>query len=233
MLQIKDLKISYGRIQAVHGVSLQVEEREFLGIIGANGAGKTTLINAIAGIIPAQEGHIIFAGREITHLPSWSRVGLGLVPEGGRVFPELSVRRNLLVGAYRQKDKSRIRENLEKVFALFPVLREREHQVAGTLSGGERQMLAIGRALMGDPMLLLVDEISMGLMPKLVAEVFTVLARLREERGMSIFLAEQNAQEALEVVDRGYVLENGRIALSGDAKELRENEQVRKAYLGV
>ena len=233
MLQIKDLKISYGRIQAVHGVSLQVGEREFIGIIGANGAGKTTLINAIAGIIPAQEGHIIFAGREITHLPSWSRVGLGLVPEGGRVFPELSVRRNLLVGAYRQKDKSRIRENLEKVFALFPVLREREHQVAGTLSGGERQMLAIGRALMGDPMLLLVDEISMGLMPKLVAEVFTVLARLREERGMSIFLAEQNAQEALEVVDRGYVLENGRIALSGDAKELRENEQVRKAYLGV
>ena len=233
MLQVEKLSIYHGKIQAVYGVDFEVGEGELVAIIGANGAGKTSLINSIAGIKPVGEGRIIFRGREITRLPPWERVGIGLVPEGGRIFPELSVERNLLVGAYRRSDRGQIRESLEEVFSLFPVLRERRRQIAGTLSGGERQMLAIGRALMSDPDLLLVDEISMGLMPRLVAEVFETIARLREERGTSILLAEQNVREALEIVDRGYVLENGRIILSGTAGELREEELVRKAYLGI
>ena len=233
MLQVEKLSIYHGKIQAVYGVDFEVREGELVAIIGANGAGKTSLINSIAGIKPVGEGRIIFRGREITRLPPWERVGIGLVPEGGRIFPELSVERNLLVGAYRRSDRGQIRESLEEVFSLFPVLRERRRQIAGTLSGGERQMLAIGRALMSDPDLLLVDEISMGLMPRLVAEVFETIARLREERGTSILLAEQNVREALEIVDRGYVLENGRIILSGTAGELREEELVRKAYLGI
>jgi len=233
VLQVEKLSIYHGKIQAVYGVDFEVGEGELVAIIGANGAGKTSLINSIAGIKPVGEGRIIFRGREITRLPPWERVGIGLVPEGGRIFPELSVERNLLVGAYRRSDRGQIRESLEEVFSLFPVLRERRRQIAGTLSGGERQMLAIGRALMSDPDLLLVDEISMGLMPRLVAEVFETIARLREERGTSILLAEQNVREALEIVDRGYVLENGRIILSGTAGELREEELVRKAYLGI
>jgi len=233
VLRVERLSIYYGKIQAVYGVDFEVGEGELVAIIGANGAGKTSLINSIAGIKPVGEGRIIFRGREITRLPPWERVGIGLVPEGGRIFPELSVERNLLVGAYRRSDRGQIRESLEEVFSLFPVLRERRRQIAGTLSGGERQMLAIGRALMSDPDLLLVDEISMGLMPRLVAEVFETIARLREERGTSILLAEQNVREALEIVDRGYVLENGRIILSGTAGELREEELVRKAYLGI
>lgn len=233
MLQVENLSIYYGKILAVHGVSFTVDERELVAIIGANGAGKTSLINAIAGIKLAQEGSIALDGQEITRLSSWEQAGLGLVPEGGRVFPELSVKRNLLVGAYRRRDRAGIAASLDEVFALFPVLRERRHQLAGTLSGGERQMLAIGRALMGEPQLLLVDEISMGLMPKLVTEVFSTLARLRDEQGTSILLAEQNAKEALDIVDRGYVLENGRIALQGSAAELKQDERVKRAYLGI
>lgn len=232
MLQVEGLRVSYGKIEAVHGVSFSVSQGESVAIIGANGAGKTSLINSIAGIKRA-EGRILFEGREMIDLPAWSRAGLGLIPEGGRVFPDLPVSRNLLVGAYRRRDGTKIRKDMQVVFSLFPVLEERKRQLAGTLSGGERQMLAIGRALMGDPHLLLVDEISMGLMPKLIAEIFLTLSRLQEERGMSLLLAEQNVQEALEIVNRGYVLENGKIVLSGSAQELREDEQVKKSYLGI
>ena len=232
MLQVEGLRVSYGKIEAVHGVDFSVSQGEAVAIIGANGAGKTSLINAISGIKRA-EGRILFEGREMIDLPAWRRTGMGLIPEGGRVFPDLPVSKNLLVGAYRRRDGARVKQDMQAVFSLFPVLEERKRQLAGTLSGGERQMLAIGRALMGDPHLLLVDEISMGLMPKLIAEIFLTLSRLQEERGMSLLLAEQNVQEALEIVDRGYVLENGRIVLSGSARELREDEQVKKAYLGI
>jgi len=204
-------------------------------VIGANGAGKTSLLSALMGLVEPRGGEIAFAGRDVTRLSSWARVRLGiaLVPEGGRIFPDLSVERNLQLGGFVLRRKEEHRENLELVFALFPVLRERLRQRAGTLSGGERQMLAIGRALMASPKLLLVDEVSMGLMPKLIPEILGTFVRLRKERGMSVLLAEQNAKEALQVVERGYVLKNGRVALEGTAAELRENSEVKAAYLGL
>ena len=232
MLEVQGLTAGYGKIAALMGVDLEVGEGELVAIIGANGAGKTTLLSTIAGLHPIQGGTIRFRGHRIERLPSWSRVrlGLALVPEGGRVFPDLSVEKNLRLGAFTVREP---RPHLELVYALFPVLQERRRQRAGTLSGGERQMLAIGRALMAGPQLLLVDEVSMGLMPKLVPEVLGTFRRLRDERGMSVLLAEQNAREALAVVDRGYVLKNGQLALSGAAAELRANEEVKRAYLGA
>jgi|Deesub1362B_J571_1020462.scaffolds.fasta_scaffold02013_1 branched-chain amino acid transport system ATP-binding protein len=235
MLHVEALRVAYGKITALDGVSLEVGERELVAVIGANGAGKSSLLSALMGLVEPRGGRISFSGRDVTRLPSWARVRLGiaLVPEGGRVFPDLSVERNLQLGGFALRRREAIRENLELVYALFPVLRERLRQRAGTLSGGERQMLAIGRALMASPKLLLVDEVSMGLMPKLIPEILRTFVRLREERGMGVLLAEQNAKEALQVVDRGYVLKNGRIALEGTAAELRENAEVKAAYLGL
>jgi len=232
MLEVEGLAVGYGKIAALMGVDLKVGEGELVAIIGANGAGKTTLLSAIAGLRPLRAGSVRFRGRELGRLPPWSRVrlGLALVPEGGRVFPDLSVEKNLRLGAFTVREP---RPHLELVYALFPVLQERRRQRAGTLSGGERQMLAIGRALMAGPQLLLVDEVSMGLMPKLVPEVLGTFRRLRDERGMSVLLAEQNAREALAVVDRGYVLKNGQVALEGSAEELRADPQVKQAYLGA
>lgn len=232
MLEVNDLNVFYGPIQALHGVSLQVGEGEAVAVLGANGAGKSTLIKTMMGFLKPRQGVIRFGGEAITHQPSWERVsrGLALVPEGGRVFRDLSVTKNLRLGAYLQ-DERQIREQMEFVLNLFPVLAERKDQVAKTLSGGEQQMLAIARAMMSNPKLLLVDEVSMGLMPILVKRVFEVLKAL-SQRGVSILLVEQNAYEALKVVDRAYVLENGQIVLEGTPEALTQDERVKAAYLG-
>jgi len=232
MLEVQNLNVAYGHIQALFDVSLSVGEQEAVAVLGANGAGKSTLIKSIMGWIHPTSGDIRFRQESIVHLPPWERVqrGLALTPEGGRVFPDLSVEDNLRLGGYLQPDEA-IAEDMRMVFTLFPVLQERRKQIAKTLSGGERQMLAIGRALMARPKLLLIDEVSMGLMPILVRRVFSVFKELRQ-RGMSILLVEQNAFESLKVVDRAYVLENGRIVLAGTPAELKTDPRVRAAYLG-
>lgn len=232
MLEVTDLDASYGHGQVLRDVSLTVGSKEAVAVVGANGAGKSTLIKSIIGWLPPRRGTVQFDGHDVTRLSPWKRaeLGMALVPEGGRVFRELNVLDNLRLGAYLQSDEA-IREQLEVVFELFPVLAERKTQMAKTLSGGEQQMLAIARAMMGRPKLLLVDEISMGLMPILVKRVFGVLNDLRQH-GVSILLVEQNAYEALNVVDRAYVLENGRLVLEGTPEELRENPRVKAAYLG-
>lgn len=233
MLEIRHLDVLYGRVQALRDVSLTVAGDEAVAVLGANGAGKSTLIKTAVGWQTPQRGSIHFDGQDVTRLTPWQRVDLGmaLAPEGGRVFRGLTVQENLRLGAYRQTDERAVQSQLEAVFELFPVLAERRRQVAHTLSGGEQQMLAIGRAMMSQPRLLLVDEISMGLMPILVQRVFETIQSLRE-RGVSILLVEQNAYEALNVVDRAYVLENGRLVLEGTPAELRENPRVKAAYLG-
>ncbi len=232
MLKIKDLNVYYEQVQALRDVSLAVGEHEAVAVLGANGAGKSTLIKTLVGWKKPQSGELFFAGQPINHLSPWARVsqGMALVPEGGRVFRDLSVQENLRLGAYLQPD-SVAQEQMEIVFALFPALAERQTQVAKTLSGGEQQMLTIGRAMMSRPRLLLVDEISMGLMPILVKRVFSVINDLRQH-GVSILLVEQNAFEALKVVDRAYVLENGQIVLEGTADQLQKDERVKAAYLG-
>jgi branched-chain amino acid transport system ATP-binding protein len=232
MLEIKNLDVYYGQIQALYQVSLTVGEREAVAVLGANGAGKSTLIKTIMGWEKPRQGEVRFEGQVISRLSPWERVaqGLAMVPEGGRVFRDLSVIKNLRLGAYLQPETA-IREQLAVVFSLFPVLAERGAQIAKTLSGGEQQMLAIGRAMMSQPKLLLIDEASMGLAPILVERVFSVINDLRAH-GVSILLVEQNAFEALKVVDRAYVLENGHIVLSGAPAELSENERVKAAYLG-
>lgn len=232
MLQVTDLDVFYGQVQVLRGVSLEVGANEALAVLGANGAGKSTLMKTLAGWLQPRRGRVLFQGRDVTRLAPWERaaIGIALVPEGGRVFRDLNVLDNLRLGAYLQPDEVMPRR-LEEVFALFPILAERKGQLAKTLSGGEQQMLAIGRALMSGPRLLLVDEISMGLMPVLVKQVFGVLNELRQT-GVSILLAEQNAYEALQVVDRACVLENGRIILEGTPEDLRENPRVKAAYLG-
>lgn len=233
LLSVENLFVSYGQVQVLHGISLHVDEGEAVAILGANGAGKSTLMKALIGWLKPRSGRIKFAGEDITSLPPWERAirGLSLVPEGGRIFPELSVEENLRLGAYLERDKKALQEGMELVFTLFPRLAERRRQQAGTLSGGERQMLAIGRAVMRKPRLLLVDEISMGLAPMLVEAVFGALQELQEQ-GISLLLVEQNAHEALKIVKRGYVLENGRIVLEAPANELRRNPKVQAAYLG-
>ena len=233
LLEIFDLEAGYGPIRAVDRVSLDVADGELVALIGANGAGKTTLLMAISGIVPARGGAIRFAGTEITGLPPHAvmRLGVGHAPEGRRIFPRLTVRENLQLGGFTRPDGPRLRGDIDEACGLFPVLGERMEQPGGTLSGGEQQMLAIARALVGRPRLLLLDEPSLGLAPLIVAKVFEVIAALAA-RGIAVLLVEQNARAALKLAARGYVLENGRITLTGSGPELASDRRVRDAYLG-
>lgn len=233
MLEIKNLEVYYGMIQAIKGISFEVNEGEVIALIGANGAGKTTTLHAVTGLIPAKAGEIIFDGKNVAKIPGHKIVSMGMahVPEGRRVFAELSVYQNLKMGAYTRKDKDEIAGNLEMVYKRFPRLKERKNQMAGTLSGGEQQMLAMGRALMSQPKIILMDEPSMGLSPIFVNEIFDIIQEV-SAAGTTVLLVEQNAKKALSIADRAYVLETGRITLQGDAKELMNDESVKKAYLG-
>mgnify|MGYP004447343073 CR=1 FL=1 len=233
MLQIKDLKVSFGQMDVIHGISLDVEEGELISVIGPNGAGKTTLIRAIMGLKEAHSGSILFNGQDITHIPAWHRaqLGIGYVPEGRRVFGSLSVEENLRLGGYQLKDEQKKQRNIDKVYEMFPRLKERSSQFARTMSGGEQQMLAIGRALVLDPKLLLIDEVSMGLMPLMVNTCFKIIKDLNDQ-GITVLVVEQNANKALKIAHRGYVLETGNIVLSDTAENLRSNDVVQKAYLG-
>lgn len=233
MLEVKDLNVKYGEIHAVKGIDLKVEEGGMVALIGANGAGKTSTLSAIMGMVKSS-GSVRFLGREIGFLTSWKRAqaGLSIVPERARIFPNMTVKENLEVGAYLLKDKKLIKERFEFVYEIFPRLEERQRQLAMTLSGGEKQMLAIGRALMSRPKLLLIDEISLGLMPKLVDEIFHILTRLNKE-GITLLLSEQNTKKALEISTRAYVIQNGKVVKEGAASELLKDPEVKKAYLGV
>ncbi len=233
MLEIRGLNAGYGEVQVLWDVSLRVEKGEIVSLIGANGAGKTTTLKSVMGIVKPFMGEIVFNGREITGLPTHRivRMGLSLVPEGRHLFPKMTVMENLRMGAYAV-DGSKYRDLLERVFQIFPVLKERKDQLASTLSGGEQQMLAIARGLMSDPQILMLDEPSLGLAPKIVKKVMKVVSEIREE-GVTILLVEQNAKISLEISDRGYVLETGRVVLEGGSEELLRNEHVRRAYLGL
>ncbi|MCD6362511.1 MAG: ABC transporter ATP-binding protein [Synergistetes bacterium] len=234
MLDVRDLKIAYDDVPVVHGVSFNVKEGEVVSIVGANGAGKTTLLRAIAGLITPVSGKIAFLGEDITSLPAFEVVkrGISYVPEGRRLFSKLSVRENLLLGAYYIEDETKVRELFDQVLELFPHLKERLNQKAETLSGGEQQMLAIGRGLMSDPKLIMIDEMSLGLMPKLVERVMGVVSEIKKA-GKTVLLVEQMVEEALSISDRGYVLQTGKIVLSGTGEELLKSDMVRKAYLGL
>lgn len=233
LLEVKNLEVYYGVIQALKGISFEVNKGEIVTLIGANGAGKTTTMQSIIGLIPAKAGSVMYNGTDITRMPCHKvvRLGLAQVPEGRRVFQELTVYENLLMGAYSQKDSSKVKDDINEIYEWFPRLGERKDQVAGTLSGGEQQMLAMGRAMMSHPDLLMLDEPSMGLSPLLVDQVFDIIKDFHK-RGTTILLVEQNAGKSLAISDRAYVLENGKIALSGTGEELMKNEQVKKAYLG-
>lgn len=233
MLEVRDLEVCYGVIRAVKGVSFSVDKGEVIALIGANGAGKTTILHTITGLIPAKSGSILFEGKELTKTPAHKIVSMGMahVPEGRRVFQQLSVLENLRLGAYTRKDKAEMRESLKRVYTRFPRLEERKNQIAGTLSGGEQQMLAMGRALMSNPRIVLMDEPSMGLSPLLVSEIFDII-RVISEGGTTVLLVEQNAKKALAIADRAYVLETGNITLSGKASDLMHDPSVQKAYLG-
>ena len=233
LLEVKDLEVYYGVIQAIKGVSFEVNEGEVIALIGANGAGKTTILHTITGLISPKRGHIFFNGNEITKVPAHKIVGLGLahVPEGRRVFSQMTVYQNLRMGAFTRSDKGEIEQTLEMVYERFPRLKERSSQIAGTLSGGEQQMLAMGRALMSHPRILVMDEPSMGLSPILVGEIFDIIQSV-SAGGTTVLLVEQNAKKALSIADRAYVLETGRIVKTGEAKDLLEDDDIRKAYLG-
>lgn len=233
MLTVENLNVYYGMIHALKGLSFHVEEGEIVALIGANGAGKTTTLQTISGILQAKSGFVNFQGKEITSVPGNQIVKLGMshVPEGRRMFSNLTVYENLMMGAYTRKDKKQIAETLEKVYERFPRLQERTRQLAGTLSGGEQQMLAMGRALMCKPKMLLLDEPSMGLSPLLVKEIFRIIRQVNRN-GVTVLLVEQNAKMALEIANRAYVLETGTIKMEGEATELANNIEVRKAYLG-
>lgn len=233
MLEVKDLEVYYGVIQAIKGISFEVNEGEVIALIGANGAGKTTTLQTITGMLKPEKGEVIFDGVDISKIPGHKIVPMGMahVPEGRRVFAQLSVYENLKMGAYTRKDKNEIEESLKKVYKRFPRLEERKNQLAGTLSGGEQQMLAMGRALMSKPKIILMDEPSMGLSPIFVEEIFNIIKEISAS-GTTVLLVEQNAKKALSIADRAYVLETGNIVLSGDAKEMMNNEQIKKAYLG-
>ncbi|MBQ6608784.1 MAG: ABC transporter ATP-binding protein [Firmicutes bacterium] len=233
MLEIKDLYVSYGMMEVLHGISVGVQDKELVSIIGPNGAGKTTLIKTVMGLVKPTSGQILYNGEDITHIPAHKRAGMGIgyVPEGRRVFGKLTVEENLQMGAYELKDKAQIAKNIEMVYGIFPRLGERAKQLASTMSGGEQQMLAIGRALMLNPQMLLIDEVSMGLMPIMVNTCFEVIKKLNDE-GITVLVVEQNANKALKIADRGYVLETGNIVLSDTAENMRKDDTVQKAYLG-
>ncbi|MDD2603620.1 MAG: ABC transporter ATP-binding protein [Desulfobacterales bacterium] len=235
MLQIEDIKTYYGSIQALKGISLEISAGEIICLIGANGAGKSTTLMSICGVVPPRTGRIVFEGREIQHLPSNRIVELGIVqvPEGRRIFPYLTVAENLDMGAFLRRDKAAIEQDIDYIYELFPILAKRRHQAGGTLSGGEQQMLAISRALMARPRLLLLDEPSLGLAPLVVRQIFEIIAKINRENNTTIFLVEQNANLALQVAHRGYVMETGRITLSDSAAHLLANEDVKRAYLGI
>ncbi len=234
LLEVRDLSVGYDEAPALRGVSLEVQEGEIVSLVGANGAGKTTLLAAIAGLKPASAGTVLFEGRDVMGLPAHRLVQLGivLVPEGRRLFPRQAVWRNLMLGAYRQRDRAWRQMQIDSVFQMFPVLRERRDQAAGTLSGGEQQMLAIGRALMSKPRLLLLDEPSLGIAPLLVDRIFNSLREINQ-RGLTLLLVEQRLKQALALAARAYVLQTGRIVLSGPSAEMAESEEVRRAYLGL
>jgi branched-chain amino acid transport system ATP-binding protein len=234
MLEIKDIHVYYGAIHAIKGITLKVNDGELVSLVGANGAGKTTILHTISGLLHASSGEILLDGKSLQKVPANTIINMGLahVPEGRHIFSRMTVEENLRMGAYIINDAKRINDNMEKVFHHFPRLKERARQLGGTLSGGEQQMLATGRALMTDPKILLMDEPSMGLSPILVNEIFTIIEQLHNS-GITILLVEQNAKKALAVADRAYVLETGKISMQGSAKELAEDDRVRKAYLGA
>lgn len=232
MLEVKDLEVYYGVIQAIKGISFEVNQGEIIALIGANGAGKTTTLHTITGLIAAKSGSIVYEGTDVTRIPGYKLVGMGIahVPEGRRVFSSLTVLQNLKMGAYTRKDKNELDETLKMIYRRFPRLEERKNQPAGTLSGGEQQMLAMGRALMSHPRLIVMDEPSMGLSPIYVNEIFDIIQKINGD-GTTVLLVEQNAKKALSIANRAYVLETGNIVLSGDAGDLLNNDQVKKAYL--
>ena len=233
LLEIKDLEVFYGVIQALKGIDFTVDEGEIVTLIGANGAGKTTIMQSIMGLIPIHSGSVHYDGKDITKMPGHKIVNLGMtqVPEGRRIFQELTVYENLLMGAYTGKNKAQIKKDIEATCTRFPRLGERKNQIAGTLSGGEQQMLAMGRALMSNPKIIVMDEPSMGLSPILVSEIFDIITSIRKD-GTTVLLVEQNAKKALAIADRAYVLETGNIVLSGNASDLIKDESIKKAYLG-
>ena len=233
MLTVENLEVYYGVIRALKGISFEVNQGEVIALIGANGAGKTTILHTITGLVQAKSGSVNFEGTELTKTPAHKIVSMGMahVPEGRRIFQQLSVYDNLKLGAYISNDKEAVEESLGKVYARFPRLEERKNQIAGTLSGGEQQMLAMGRALMSKPKIILMDEPSMGLSPILVSEIFDIVKEISES-GTTVLLVEQNAKKALSIADRAYVLETGSIVLSGEAKTLMNDDSVKKAYLG-
>ncbi len=235
MLEVKNIKTYYGNIQAIKGISLEISEGEIITLIGANGAGKTTTLMSISGIVPPKAGEIIFMGKPLQDLTPNQIVAQGIsqVPEGRRIFPFLTVAENLDMGAFLRNDASEVQKDLEYVYELFPILADRRHQTGGTLSGGEQQMLAVGRALMARPRLLLLDEPSLGLAPLIVKQIFEIIRKVNDENQTTIFLVEQNANLALQVAHRGYVMENGKIILADTSQNLLANEDVKKAYLGI
>ncbi|SFG31522.1 ABC transporter ATP-binding protein [Oribacterium sp. WCC10] len=232
MLKVNNLKINYGGIEAVKGISFEVPDHSIVTLIGANGAGKSSTLRTIAGLVKASEGTISLDGEDITNMPSAKRVGKGIVlcPEGRRVFPDMTVLENIKIGAYLRNDD--LTEDIENVYNLFPRLKERNWQLAGTLSGGEQQMLAVARALMSNPEIMMLDEPSLGLAPIVVQEIFSIIKKINKERGTTILLIEQNANMALKVADKAYVMETGRITLSGTGAELLANDEIKAAYLG-
>ena len=235
MLQVKDLQVYYGVINAIKGVSFEVNEGEVVTLIGANGAGKSTILNTISGLLHPKTGSVEFEGKNLVKTPAHKIVGLGMahVPEGRRVFAHLTVYDNLMLGAFSLTSRAKIEENLKYVYSHFPRLEERKNQVAGTLSGGEQQMVAVARALIGMPKLLILDEPSLGLAPNIVDDILEVAKTMVKNDGISVLLVEQDITKALAAADRGYVIENGRVALEGTAAELSANEHVKKAYLGI
>ena len=234
ILNVNDLNVYYGGIHAIKNISFNIKKGEIVSLIGANGAGKTSTLHAISGLVPIKSGEISLNGENVTNIEAHKLVGLGMahVPEGRRIFTELTVLENLEMGAYTRNDTEQIKEDIKHMFTLFPRLAERKKQLAGTMSGGEQQMLAMARALMSSPSLLLLDEPSMGLAPLLVQEIFNIIERINKEENVTVLLVEQNANMALSIADRGYVLETGKIILEGTGKELLSNPEIKKAYLG-